>query len=224
MAVPRAASAADAEAEYFQAIEEFFVARRGDPLFLSNADWTLIRKWRKAGIPLRVVMRGIGDALQSHAHSWGRARKVGSLAYCANEVQTARQRWQRALAMDVPRDGEAAAFLRAYADRLDAASLGPHARAVATPLAAELRARCAGVLGDDLETWLAGCETALLRALKREASPSVLDAVAAEVDADLAPYATRLPARVLAQVRDGALARRVLGLHGLTRLSLVQLS
>ena len=74
------------EAAYYQSIEEFFVSRRGDPLFLSNADWLLIRKWRRAGLPLRIVMRGITDALDGHAHSWGRKRKVGSLAYCAAEV------------------------------------------------------------------------------------------------------------------------------------------
>ena len=48
-------------------MEEFFVSRRGDPLILSNADWHLIRKWRTAGLPLRVVLRGITDALDSHA-------------------------------------------------------------------------------------------------------------------------------------------------------------
>jgi hypothetical protein len=78
-------------------VEEYFVARRGDPLFLSNADWNLIRKWRRAGIPLRVVLRGIRDALDAHAHGWSRDRKVGSLAYCAREVEAARERWERAL-------------------------------------------------------------------------------------------------------------------------------
>ena len=93
------ADAALEEAAYYQSVEEFFVSRRGDPLFLSNADWLLIRKWRSAGIPLRIVLRGIADALDSHAHSWGRDRKVGSLAYCAAEVDAASERWQRALSM-----------------------------------------------------------------------------------------------------------------------------
>ncbi len=59
------------------------MSRRGDPLFLSNADWNLVRKWRLAGLPLRVVLRGIRDALDAHAYGWSRDRKVGSLAYCA---------------------------------------------------------------------------------------------------------------------------------------------
>ena len=89
----------DPEAEYFQTVEEFFVSRRGDPLFLSNADWLLIRKWRRAGVPLRVVLRGIVDALDGHAHSFSRDRKVRSLAYCAAEVDVAAERWRRALAL-----------------------------------------------------------------------------------------------------------------------------
>ena len=77
----------DPEAEYFQTVEEFFVSRRGDPLFLSNADWLLVRRWRRAGLPLRVVLRGIADALDGHAHSFSRETKVGSLQYCAAEVK-----------------------------------------------------------------------------------------------------------------------------------------
>src|SRR5512135_639136 len=89
----------DPEATYYQTVEEYFVSRRGDPLFLSNADWNLVRKWRLAGIPLRVVLRGIRDALDAHAHGWSRGRKVGSLAYCEREVEAARDRWARALSL-----------------------------------------------------------------------------------------------------------------------------
>src|SRR5947208_1097908 len=115
------AAVADPEAAYFQGVEEFFVSRRGDPLFLSNADWLLIRKWRKAGIPLRIVLRGITDALDSHAHSWGRNRKVGSLAYCAAEVDAARERWQRAVAYETGEGIGASEFLRQLADALERA-------------------------------------------------------------------------------------------------------
>src|SRR5688572_9440609 len=94
---PSVASPADLEAHYYQSIEQFFVSRRGDPLMISNADWFTASKWRRAGIPLRIVLRGIGDALDGHAHSWGRHRKVESLAYCDGEVQAAYERWQRAL-------------------------------------------------------------------------------------------------------------------------------
>src|SRR5512135_2256047 len=105
----------DPDAAYYQAVEEYFVSRRGDPLFLSNADWNLVRRWRRAGLPLRVVLRGIRDALDAHALGWNRDRKVGSLAYCAREVDAARERWQRALALGREEGLDVAAALRAFA-------------------------------------------------------------------------------------------------------------
>jgi pyruvate ferredoxin oxidoreductase beta subunit len=47
----------------YQTIEQEFVSRSGGPLAVSNVDWLLMRRWRKAGIPLRIVLRGVRDAL-----------------------------------------------------------------------------------------------------------------------------------------------------------------
>jgi hypothetical protein len=222
LAGPKAA--ADPEAAYYQTIEEFFVARRGDPLFLSNADWLLIRGWRKAGTPLRVVLRGIADALDGHAHSWGRRRKVGSLAYCAAEVEVARDRWQRALALrEEPGAGPDVA-LSAFADALDRAALDGDARVHAARLAAEIR----GWAGDppplrDVEAMLAARESALLGRLRGVVSADRLAELERAADAELAPYASRMPAAVLAQIRKDSVARRVLALYGIPRLSLFHL-
>jgi len=273
-------STADPEAAYYQTVEEFFVSRRGDPLILSNADWLLIRKWRRAGLPLRIVLRGITDALDSHAHSWSRDRKVGSLAYCAAEVDAAAERWQRALALGEEEGVSAGDALRGFADALDAApSLGPRSAPLARDLATELRARAEesavpGGLGGaecpateqrasdsltserhgvererarggefgtspprtderstgfisarvkDLEPWLVEREASLRAALEQDMGRAAVDAIAAAVDRDLAPYRDRMPARVLEQVRTESLARRVLEAHGLPRLSLFHL-
>jgi len=205
-------------------VEEFFVSRRGDPLMLSNADWHLIRKWRTAGLPLRVVLRGITDALDSHAHSWSRDRKVGSLAYCAAEVDVAADRWRRALALGEEEGVSAESALRGFADALDGAQgLGPRSAPVARDLAVEIRARAeAGVLRD-LETWLVEREASLRMALEDDMGRAAVDAIAEAVDRDLAPYRDRMPARVLEQVRMESLSRRVLEAHGLPRLSLFHL-
>jgi hypothetical protein len=216
---------ADPEAGYYQTIEEFFVSRRGDPLFLANADWLLIKKWRSAGIPLRIVLRGIADALDSHAHSWGRDRKVGSLAYCAAEVDAACERWQRALALDGKEQQDAAEFLADYAESLERAQhLGVASRPVARETAAALRQRAATASSSEgLEKWLRERETALLDALRQDMGTSGLAMIEAEVDKDLAPYGSRMPARVLAQIRTQSIARRVLEVRGLGRLSLFHL-
>ena len=217
------------EAAYYQSIEEFFVARRGDPLFLSNADWLLIRKWRRAGLPLRIVMRGIGDALDGHAHSWGRKRKVGSLAYCAAEVDAARERWQRALSFEDETETSVPLALKGFASALEVATeLGSRGAAAARSAGAELRALAAPGEGgpprlEELTRRLGTTEKALLEALRADAAAETRAAIDAEIDADLAPYRGRMPERVLAQIREEAWARRLLGRHGIPRLSLFHL-
>ena len=130
----------DPEAAYYQTVEEYFVSRRGDPLFLSNADWNLVRRWRLAGIPLRVVLRGIRDALDAHAHGWSRGRRIGSLAYCEREVEAARERWERALALGRGEGADAASALAGLREPARAGSrLSVHARA---PRRTPSRASC----------------------------------------------------------------------------------
>ena len=217
---------ADPEAAYYQTIEEFFVSKRGDPLFLSNADWLLIRKWRGAGIPLRIVLRGIADALDSHAHSWGRDRKVGSLAYCAAEVDAASQRWQRALSLGSDEQHDAATFLTSYAQSLEsAAGMGAASTPVARETATALheKAAAASSSSQGLEEWLRDREADLIEALRRDMGPTGVDAIETEVDRDLTPYASRMPSKVLSQIRAQSISRRILEVHGLGRLSLFHL-
>ena len=215
----------DPEAEYFQAIEQFFVSRRGDPLMISNADWFTASKWRRAGIPLRIVLRGIADALDSHAHSWSRNRKVESLAYCNGEVEVAHDRWKRALQLEVEEGAGPQDFLTRLATALEEAQgLGPRALPLTKGLAAELRLRPASGRARDLEPWLAAQEKALVAALSEDLGPAAVAGLHALVEAALAPYAGRMPARVLEQVRQESLSRRFLEAHGLPRLSLFELA
>jgi hypothetical protein len=214
----------DPDSGYYQAVEEYFVSRRGDPLFLSNADWNLVRRWRRAGLPLRVVLRGIRDALDAHALGWSRDRKVGSLAYCAREVDAARERWERALALGREEGLDVAGALRAFATDLERGSrLGPRARLLAADLARQMRERAdAGSLGE-VSAWLAGREAALLQAIAADDGPERGKALEAEVDRELDRWRERMPPRVVAQLRGEKIARRRLGDHGIPRLSLFHL-
>ena len=219
---PSPPAGGDPEADYYQAIEEYFVTRRGDPLLLSNADWVLIRKWRQADIPLRVVLRGIRDALDAHAHSFGRRRKVGSLRYCEAEVEAARERWFRALSLGREAATDLGTLLEGLALSLEAAELPSEAASVRDRIAAELRGRALDP-GDaaELDVRLRECERVLCESLRRlGGGPEGLAGLEAQVDADLAPYAGRMPAHVLAQVRGESLTRRLLERHALPRLSL----
>jgi hypothetical protein len=221
-ALPVGAGAVDPEAQYFQAVEEYFVGLRGDPLMLSNADWLLIRRWRRAGIPLRIVLRGIRDALDAHAHSWGRGRKIGSLRYCEREVGAARERWHRALRLG--QDGELShvAQLQNLARGLRGARELPTGVADAcVEVAEEIEAQL-GLETEPaaLEGWLQEREQRLLQASRHALDEQALAGLETAIERDLAPYRERMPASVVQQVRKEALARGLLARFGLPRLSL----
>jgi len=212
------------ETAYYQAVEEYFVSRRGDPLFLSNPDWLLIHEWRKAGVPLRVVLRGIADAFESHAHSWSRGRKVGSLAYCRSEVEVARERWQRALALGEEEGVDPREQVLSLAQALEAATaVGASWCSLAADIAAELKHLAAAALPSSLERRLQEREAELLKALRAGADPALLAQHEAAIERDLHPYKERMPAKVLEQIRDEARTRRLFEANGLPRLSLFAL-
>ena len=212
---------ADPEGAYYQAVEEFFVARRGDPLMLSNADWLLIRRWREEGLPLRIVLRGIADALDAHAHSWSRQRKVGSLRYCEAEVDRARERWEHALSEGSEPGVDVGRSLEALARALASAPLGPRARPVAARAAEDLRRNQAG-RPRDVEAELQAHEAALVDAIRAD-EPELAREVERSVELALQPYRSRLPARVMASVREQSLRRELLARQGLPRLSLFEI-
>jgi hypothetical protein len=165
------------------------------------------------------VLRGIADALDGHAHSWGRARKVGSLSYCAAEVDAARDRWERALAEGGEPDADPASRLSELAEAFEKSPL-PEAGAVA----ADLRDPERGAWPRRrLEPWLMEREAALVASLCARGGAGWTERIETAVDADLAGYRGRMPERVLKQVRTEAIARRVTGAHGLPRLTLFAL-
>jgi hypothetical protein len=152
---------------------------------------------------------------------------VRALAYCTHEVEAARELWERALALGTDDARDVAATLGAFAGDLEgAAGAGPRASKTLVTVAAALRARAEGGAGprlEDLTGWLAGLEKTLLEAIREDDGEERVAAVEAEVDRALAPYRTRMPPRVLEQLRQESVTRRLLEAHGLPRLSLFHL-
>jgi len=77
---------------YFRGISDRFIALRGAPFSLSPADVSLISAWESAGIPLEVVLEGIG---QSFALRPGRPHapgKIRTLSFCRASVERAFER------------------------------------------------------------------------------------------------------------------------------------
>jgi hypothetical protein len=210
-----------ADSGYYLAVEEYFVSRRGDPLFLSNPDWLLVHAWKGEGLPLRVVLRGIADAFEGHAHSWSRGRKVASLAYCRGEVVAAAERWRRALAFGAEEGADRCSQLLSLAQALGQARGLPEATArLADEIAEELRAFAADP-PRATEAWLQAGEERLRAALAAEVGPARLAAHQEAITRELAPYEERMPAKVLEQVRAESLTRRLFAEQGLPRVSLL---
>jgi hypothetical protein len=72
---------------YFTEIEEEFVKRRGSHMLVSPLDWTLIETWKRRGIPLHIVLRGINSSFDGYEQRLNRGRKVNSLFFCQQEVE-----------------------------------------------------------------------------------------------------------------------------------------
>jgi hypothetical protein len=94
---------------------------------------------------------------------------------------------------------------------------------VASRLADALRAPSVGWRLSDAEPRLAASEAELLEAIEAEAGEAAAAEIDAAVETVLGPYAGRMPAKVLEQIRSDSRTRRFLERHGLPRLSLFHL-
>ena len=225
---------------YFTEIEEHFQRRRGGGLLLSTLDWALIETWKDAGIPLEAVLRGIDAAFDRYEQRPSKARKVNSLAYCAQEVLAATEDMKEASVgvakpqPHVPRGfqaSEIAAFLRRNADQLEGVKLPERAGVSGQPMAREtatvLREMATEMEGanslprlEDLERKLTVVEEKLFAVLLAATPDEQIVAVRAEVDRELAPYRSKMPAGQIDQLQRQYVRKRLLEKHGLPRLSL----
>lgn len=70
---------------YHDEVEQFFVSKRGAPMFISPLDWSLVDDWKKMGIPLHIVLRGIKCCFDSPSKT-SNGKRVNTLFYCQQEV------------------------------------------------------------------------------------------------------------------------------------------
>src|SRR5215813_1567759 len=93
---------------YFTEIEEEFVKRRGSHMLVSPLDWTLIETWKRRGIPLHIVLRGINSSFDGYDQRLNRGRKVNSLFFCQQEVEALFQEYAESRVGAVHNDGNGA--------------------------------------------------------------------------------------------------------------------
>lgn len=219
MTTKRRGEAPPVEVAYFRAIEEDFLGRRGEPLLLSSADWDLIWKWHVAALPLRVVLRGIADAFEGHAHSWGRNKKVGSLSYCAGEVDRARERWRRALSLERKESLGASSTLDALAKAWSDAAAPSALDATVSDVVKRLRESDGG---NDVGPTLRALETKARGRMVAVAGEALVARWRADVRAALEGYRGRMPDRTLSRIEEEGVTRRLFEHFGLPRLALME--
>ena len=212
---------------YFTEIEEHFRRARGTPLFrLSSNDWVLIDEWKKGGIPLEAVLRGIDVSFEKWRRQPAQAttQMVNSVAYCAQAVAAEAQAMANAAPV-VRREARppfAIADVRGYIAR----NAGKLREVGFDDLAESLESLDLSVLYTDLEQLeqrLTTVEEQMIATLRAAATEEALLNARHELDRDLKPYRNKMTADQLAMLEKQLLERRLLETAGLPRLSLFYL-
>jgi hypothetical protein len=181
-----AESATSEDHAYFQALEQEFLRLRGKGTMLSAADWQVAQGWRRAGVPLELVVR-VMEELFARARE-RRRRTISSLGYFRAAVEGA---WEEVVALSA---GGRKERLEPFGT---AERLGRLAEAL-PPALPERERRAAAIRGldgevDAIERSLAGLDQELIADLERTLATADREALDAELEAALSAAARRLP-------------------------------
>jgi hypothetical protein len=235
---------------YFTEIEGEFVKRRGSHMLVSPLDWTLIETWKKRGIPLHIVLRGINSSFDGYDQRLNRGRRVNSLFFCQQEVEALFQEYieSRVGASNGDSHGNGAApngngaaqfapatimeFLKAQLEtlwRMESKQIDP----VFRETLGRASERFAQII-EDLETSgavspellemdLMMIEEVILDGLKEHAGDEKLKQLRKEAGEKLRRYKQSMEREVYEQTLDNFVAQRLREIHDVPRLSLFYL-
>ena len=226
--------------EYFRAVEEEFVRRRGAAMLLSPRDWSLIGEWKEAGVPLRVVLQAINNIFDAFERRAPAGRRINSLSYCKQEVLALHDLYRTLRAVEAGRPrgpGEAAGssaavrhlgrLARRIRDSMALASEAGRDRLVASlaRVGAELKLVRkeikAGVLDPRaLEERLRGCDEELLVAVRASLPAAEVARLEEAAERALGASAGRMSAEARERTRLAHQARFLREAAGLPRLTL----
>jgi len=212
---------------YFTEIEEQFQRVRGTSLFLlSPLDWALIENWKKAGVPLEAVLKGIDDAFEKWRSRKVKRRQVNSLAYCAQAVLEAAKRTnsRATSATEAPfADEDLRRYLNKAAIAYRAhASTPVHEIAASLDVIANDLAEQAKNL-EELERRLTVLEEKAVAMIRSTQSDEDLFAIRTALDQELKPYRGKMSVDQLSMLERRYLDTAILERAKLPRLSLFYL-
>jgi hypothetical protein len=197
--------------DYFLEIEGHFAMRRGTPFILSAKDWTLMKGWADAGIPLPVVIEAIDTVFERNETS-GRKKTISSLSYCRHAVK---ELWEERKAIAV--DGGAALPEEAPQELLSA--LAAEVERVSPATAETIRGLISEKSVPRIEERLIEVEASLIDELLASLPEEEVAALRADV-ARAVGDTSRLDPPTRARTEDANLRRIVRERFGVPRLSL----
>ncbi len=227
--------------EYFRAIEQEFVSRRGAAMLLSPRDWALIGEWKEAGVPLHVVLQGIHNVFDSFEQRAPAGRRINSLSYCRQEVLGLHEIYRTLHAVEAGRpapgaaDAAGAAAMARHVGRLHrrvrlsmaVASLAGRDLLVGglARIAAELKRLRREIKEGafdptELEEGLRRFDNEMLEAARASLEPVALAGLEAAAGEALAAAAGRMTPEARESTRKARLARLLRELCALPRLTL----
>jgi hypothetical protein len=218
---------------YFTEIEETFIRRRAKHLFLSPLDWALMETWQEMGVPLHVVIRAVEQVFDNFDKNPG-PRTIKGLMFCREEVEAQYDEWLKAQA-GKPVDNDAAATstfniseIRDHLYGLAAAlklntsvSLAEDVDRACIRLA-EIADKSSNNL-EQIDLSLKDVESLLDEALLSKTDRTVFDAVKKEIDKELRPYRSTMPAESYNNTHRLMLLKRLREEENIPRLSLFYL-
>ena len=218
---------------YFTEIEETFIRRRAKNLFLSPLDWALMETWQEQGIPLHVVIRAVEQVFDNFDKNPG-PRTIKGLMFCREEVEAQYEEWLKAQAGKPYEDGATATAA------LNVSEIRDHLHGLVAalkmnnspPISEDIDRACvrlteiADNTNDNLEQIdlsLKDVESLLDEALLSKTDKTIFDTVKKEIDKELRPYKSTMPAESYNNTHRLMLLKRLREEENIPRLSLFYL-
>lgn len=218
---------------YFTEIEETFIRRRAKNLFLSPLDWALIETWQEQGVPLHVVIRAVEQVFDNFDKNPG-PRTIKGLMFCREEVEAQYEEWVKAQAGKPTADdaSPSSAFnVSEIRDHLHGltASLKLHTNPA---LSEDIDRACVRLVEiadntnnnlEQVDLSLKDVESLLDEGLLAKTDRSVFDTIKKEIDKELRPYKSTMPAESFNKTHRLMLLKRLREEENIPRLSLFYL-
>jgi hypothetical protein len=227
-------------AEYCREVESYLCRKNdGHLIRIVGPAFEQVCSWATLGVPLKIAFRGIDEYCERY-YARGPRRRPVRIEYCEADILDLFDSWRRAVGVGAggalssapdpaPRKPGLAAHIERAIARLTALRAGgisPFADAIGVAvreldhLAADARG-ARGERRDAIVARLQALDDHLIAAADADAQsdPSLIASLTREADAELAPFASRMPEAELARARAAAYRRLLREARGLPALA-----